>query len=184
MSGPIPALTVTASAVVEFGQLDTDIIVELDDRPFGFNFGKTSFLAGQSAYLCVYLPPGFYVQSTLISAGQLTFIANSSRTFFREVISFLNTDTAQLSHPCDGNFVYVWDGNPPFTGADIRLVTPRKITLPPRGLDPNTGYPVPRFIVGGAFFSYESQFALYRISAVPIGAYNVHCLFVCQRDAP
>lgn len=109
--------TVTTTIRVSFGSGQggaANIQVEVDDRPDGFNSGKTSFNPGDTAWFLVYLPPGYALSGDpALTGGNLdTSRAGTVITLEKEVdVVFENTDEATLPYPAQSIISAVWMGN-------------------------------------------------------------------------
>jgi hypothetical protein len=69
----------TTHIVVQFADSSDTVNaqVEVDDREFGFNGGKTTFYPGDSPALLLFMPSGYIVDSVYTSAGTVSSLANT-----------------------------------------------------------------------------------------------------------
>lgn len=169
----------TTHIVVQFADSsDTaNAQVEVDDREFGYNGGKTTFYPGDSPALLLFMPTGYVVDSIYTSAGSVSLIGDTTKTIEQDFV-FANEDTASLTYPMSANFAYAWMG----TGIGALGVSNEyELKLPARPLDVVTHLPIPPYRVGIARASYESNAKAYRLSSVPISVAQVIVYFVLRK---
>jgi hypothetical protein len=169
---------ITAHVVVPFaGDEDVNVVVELDDRETGFNAGKTSFAPGQDAYILVFLPTGWIIDSATVTAGTIGYVQNDVKVA-DGFLEFPNTDDASLSYPFGDTFQYTWLGAAP---GIISLPTQFRAVLPPRTRDPLSGAFVPEYRIGIASYSYNSNCQVWKVSGVPTSISRVMAFFVAKK---
>lgn len=168
----------TTHIVVQFADSSDTVNaqVEVDDREFGFNGGKTTFYPGDSPALLLFMPSGYIVDSVYTSAGTVSLLGDTTKVIEGDYV-FANEDTASLSYPYTANLVYSWMG----TGLGALGVSEYELRLPARPVDPVTHLPVPPYRVGIARATYESNAKAYRLSAVPLNVSQVIVYFVLRK---
>lgn len=176
---PATSNTITAHLVVQFAEEDNNVSaqVEIDDREYGFNGGKTTFYPGDSPAMLLFVPTGYVVDSIYTSAGAVSFIADTVKQIEQDFV-FANEDTASLSYPMSANFAYTWLGNG--IGA-LGVLNEFTVKLPTRPVDSTTHLPVPQYRVGIARATYDSNAKAYRLSSVPISVSQVIVYFVLKK---
>lgn len=121
--------TVTTSLVVEFASSrDGLLTAEIDDRPGGFNAGKTSFYPGDKAYFLVFKSPSVTIDVVASSAGIIVPWTPGTYAVTDEWVNFEDTDEASASRYIDSGFTYQWFGNNlgPITIRDGKMVAASK----------------------------------------------------------
>lgn len=168
----------TTHIVVQFADSSDTVNaqVEVDDREFGFNGGKTTFYPGDSPALLLFMPSGYIVDSVYTSAGTVSLLGDTTKVIEGDYV-FANEDTASLSYPYTANLVYSWMG----TGLGALGVSEYELRLPARPVDPVTHLHVPPYRVGIARATYESNAKAYRLSAVPLNVSQVIVYFVLRK---
>lgn len=172
---------ITAHIVVEFsGDEGFTAFVEVDDREFGFNGGRTRFLPGQDAYLLLFKPTGYSVVHNASTAGSLVKTQNSVKDI-DEIVSFANEDAASVRYPIDANFSTQWIGA---AAGTISKNGQFGVSLPARPIDPNTQLPIPEYRIGIARLLYQANCEVWKLTSVPDSVEQVLCFFVVKKDAP
>jgi hypothetical protein len=168
----------TTHIVVQFADSSDTVNaqVEIDDREFGFNGGKTTFYPGDSPALLLFMPSGYIVDSVYSSAGTVSLIGDTTKVVEGDYV-FANEDTASLSYPYAANLVYSWMG----TNLGALGVSEYELRLPARPVDPVTHLPVPPYRVGISHATYDSNAKAYRLSAVPLSVSQVVVYFVLRK---
>jgi hypothetical protein len=170
---------ITAHIVVPFASdQDVNIVAEIDDREDGYNAGKTTFAPGSDAYILVFLPTGWYIDSATVTAGTIGYIENDTKNV-EAYLEFPNTDDASLSYPYDNTFIYTWLGTAP---GILTPVTQFRVTLPPRTRDSLSGEFVPPYRIGIAEISYNSICQVWKVSGVPTDIDKVMAFFVARKS--
>ncbi len=170
----------TAHIVVDFeggSASDIGLVVEVDDREDGYNAGRTSFFPGQDAYLLAFVPTGYYIDATYISAGVLSLVGSDTKEV-EDFVEFPNTDDASLSYPATSGFTYSW------LGSNLGLVTlasQKTVTLPARTFNTVTKKFVPEYRVGVAKLNYNAACSVYKVSGVPTTVSRVLAFFVAKK---
>lgn len=169
----------TTHIVVQFadGSDSVSAQVEVDDREYGFNGGKTTFYPGDSPALLLFMPTGYVVDAIYTSAGAVSLIGDTVKQIEQDFV-FANEDTASLTYPMSANFAYSWMGNN--IGA-LGVSNEYEVKLPARPVDPLTHLPIPPYRVGIARATYDSNAKAYRLSAVPINVPQVIVYFVLRK---
>jgi hypothetical protein len=102
--------TVTTSVVISFGSPSAEgsgvFSAEVDSRDDGYNFGKTSFIRGDSPAVLLYASPEIVVTKILLSEGSYTELGSGSHTV-EDSLTFANESSASLSKPYGGNMELV-----------------------------------------------------------------------------
>lgn len=169
----------TAHLVVQFSDASSNVsvVAEVDDRPDGYNIGRTTFYVGDSVHLLLFIPDGYEVDQVLSSAGSVAYVADSEKAI-ESFLSFPNEDAASLSYPVSSGFGYTWLGQ-----SHGVISTPDQFTakLPPRGFDPVKKVPVPEYRVGVAKATYASACKVYKLYGVPANVSQVMVFFVVKK---
>ena len=169
----------TAHLVVQFSDAadSVSVVAEIDDRDDGYNLGRTTFYAGDSVYLLLFIPEGYVVDTVLSSAGAVAYVEDSTKTI-ETYVPYANEDTASLTYPVGSGFNYAW------LGSSLGVIsTPDQFTakLPARGYDTATKKPVPEYRIGVAYVSYLSACKVYKLYSVPSGCTQVMVFFVVKK---
>ncbi len=170
----------TAHLVVQFSDASTNvsIVAEADDRDDGYNAGRTTFYAGASVYLLLFIPNGYVVDRVLTSAGTVSYVADSTKAI-EAYVPYANEDSASLSYPVSSTFRYTWLGTS--LGA---ISNPDQFTakLPARGFDTVTKKAIPEYRVGVAYVTYVSNCKVYKLYGVPANCTQVMVFFVVKKS--
>lgn len=169
----------TAHIVVQFADdsSNVSVVAEVDDREDGYNAGKTSFYHGDTPYLLLFIPTGYVVDQVLVSAGAISFEADSVKAI-ESYLAFANEDSVSVSYPITSNWAYTW------LGASLGIVSPADqftAKLPSRGFDATTKKPVPEYRVGVAYATYSSACKVYKLYNVPPSVSQVMIFFVVKK---
>lgn len=170
----------TAHLVVQFSDAAdaASVVAEVDDREDGYNFGKTTFYAGDNVYLLLFIPDGYEVDKVLTSAGTIAYVEDSTKNI-EAYLPYANEDSASLSYPVDSGFAYTW------LGTSLGVISnPDQFTakLPARGYDTVTKKANPEYRVGVAYVTYKSACKVYKLYSVPANCLQVMVYFVVKKS--
>lgn len=177
----VAATTITASVLVDFAGEDANFaaFVELDDREFGLNGGKTNFIPSQDVYLLLFKPTGYSVIQTLTTSGVLELVQGSTRDV-DEFVQFVNEDSQSVRYPIDSSFSYQWEGDSPGVLSNTQF----GLSLPTRGIDPNTQKPIPEYRAAVARIIYSANCEVWKLSGTPLAISQALLLFIVEKDTP
>ena len=170
----------TAHLVVQFSDAtdNASVVAEVDDREDGYNFGRTTFYAGDNVFLLLFIPEGYKVDKVLTSAGTISYVEDNTKAI-DTYVPYANEDSASLSYPVGSAFTYAW------LGASLGVLSnPDQFTakLPARGYDTVTKKAIPEYRVGVARVWYLSNCKVYKLYGVPSNCLQVMVFFVVKKS--
>ena len=104
---------ITTTLVVNFSKKDGSkalLKAEIDNRPKGYNQGKTSFAPGDDVYFFVFHSVNVELDLLESSAGQIYKVTDEV-ICKDQTLSFAHIDTVSLSYPATAITNRVWFGN-------------------------------------------------------------------------
>jgi hypothetical protein len=84
------------------GEAGTHLSAEIDDRETGYNAGKTSFIAGDTAHFLVFRSANVQVDRIAFSAGSVSLVGSGVSVEKEEELIFEDSDSAVLPIPANG----------------------------------------------------------------------------------
>jgi hypothetical protein len=172
--------TITCNVVVQFGDASVSAFVEIDDRPEGFNHGKTSFAPGDIVYMLLFMPTGYEVKYFAPTAGLLQKTGDDMKVI-EDTIQFINEDSNTPQYPVDdpvaigANLPVVWLGN---NLGNIAKKGEFLLSLPQRGTGAD-GKPIPLYRIGIGNVTYKAACQVWKLSGVPQLTLNPITSVIC-----
>jgi hypothetical protein len=175
---------IVCNVVAQFGK-NVQASAEVDDRPIGYNYGKSSFMPGEDVYMLLFMPYNYEVKFSTCSSGTLASTTKKDTKLISEVVQFVDTDSFSPSYPMDKltddptpspekivwrafnqaskDFVpFIWMG--PSLGALTRQ-NEFLASLPPRTRD-NNGKPNPLHRIGVGTYIFGADCEVWKLSGV------------------
>lgn len=175
---------ITSHIVVEFGDpaAAAEAKLEIDDRPAGLNSGRTSFYPGDSVGMLLFIPEGYEVTGTYVTAGTLDDKGASFKAV-EEFAEFANEDTAGVGYPMPSTIVTSFIGTVP-SNTTVTRADASNLRLSARPIDPVTNLPTPQYRLAVVKANYDSPCLQYQLTSVPLGVTRVMIFFVISLITP